>query len=139
MKAARAMSKTRKVVTQLRDVHLPFLWCCLYYALQPLFHYWIQHCYPTECRTHALALDVDLFDAAAICIPGLSRADDVTVQRLRLPPRMYGGGIRSLEHLAPAAFAATACRALSQMLDRRNARGELCTGFLPALTPLLGS
>eukprot|EP00973_Karenia_brevis_P060518 8416849-Karenia_brevis.AAC.1 len=65
MKAARAMSKTNKIVTQLRDVHLPFLWCCIYYALQPLFHDWLQHCYPTDSREHALVLDSDLFDAAA--------------------------------------------------------------------------
>eukprot|EP00973_Karenia_brevis_P076897 10679292-Karenia_brevis.AAC.1 len=52
---------------------------------------------------------------------------------------MYGGGLRSLVHLAPVAFVATACRALPRMIDGCSEAGEQRTGFLPPLMPLLGA
>eukprot|EP00973_Karenia_brevis_P033334 4598129-Karenia_brevis.AAC.1 len=41
-KVARAMSKTDQVVSQLRDM---------------LLHYWVQHCYPSDIKPHAIAMD----------------------------------------------------------------------------------
>ena len=38
-----AMSKANNIVTKLRDVHVLSLWTALQYAVQPLFHYWLQH------------------------------------------------------------------------------------------------
>eukprot|EP00973_Karenia_brevis_P063784 8866765-Karenia_brevis.AAC.1 len=52
---------------------------------------------------------------------------------------MYGGGLRSLEHLSPAAFSATICRTVPQMVDSRNERGEHRSSFLNVLVPLLGA
>eukprot|EP00973_Karenia_brevis_P058881 8198029-Karenia_brevis.AAC.1 len=138
-KTQMAMSKMNTIVNQLRDVHLPSLWTCLYYAMQPLFLYWVQHCYPRDCQEHAHVIDDALFQVAAICIPGLKIDDEITVRRLQLPARMYGGGLRSLVHLSPAAFSATVCRALPRMIDSSSIHGERNMGFLPPLTPVLGA
>lgn len=59
--------------------------------------------------------------------------------RLRLPARLYGGGVRALSDVAPAAFAATACRALPLMLTRRTESGLEVPGFLPQLAAVLGA
>jgi len=138
-KVHNAMSKANKLVNKLRDVHLPSLWTTLYYAIQPLFHYWLQHCYPTDCVEHAGQLDELHAAVASTCIPGLNVDDDITLRRLRLPSRMYGGGIRSLVDVAPAAFCATVCRDAPRMIDSVTRLGEMRRGFLPALTPLLGA
>eukprot|EP00973_Karenia_brevis_P082349 11415674-Karenia_brevis.AAC.1 len=84
-------------------------------------------------------MDGNVFKAAAACIPGLSLEDDLSVRRLRLPARLHGGGIRSLDHLAPAAFVATVCRTIPRMIDSCTMQGERRTGFLPTLLPLLGA
>ena len=55
-----------------------------------------------------------------------------------LPARMYGGGIRSLEDVAPAAFIGALCRAVPEFLDRRREDFSVQPGFLPMLAPVLG-
>ena len=126
-----ATSKATQVTDQLCDVHRQSLWTALYYALQPSFHYWLQHCYPADCAPHAARLDDVLVGVARVCIPGLCLDDDVTGRRFRLPARMYGGGIRSLEKLAPVAFAATACTTIPRLPDACSARGDVRAGCMP--------
>ena len=133
------MSKITVLVDKLRDAHLPSLWTALYYAIQPMFHHWIQHCYPDECRAQTLQMDDAIRVVAGICIPGACGEDDVTARRLRLPARLYGGGLRSLEALSPAAFVAAICRAVPRMVDSYTTEGEQRGGFMPPLTSMLGA
>ena len=65
-KAQDAMSTIDSVVGQLRDAHIPSAWTALYYALQPKFFYWSQHCYPADCQNHATRVDASILPAAAI-------------------------------------------------------------------------
>eukprot|EP00973_Karenia_brevis_P003584 497682-Karenia_brevis.AAC.1 len=58
---------------------------------------------------------------------------------MRLPPRMYGGGIRSLDLPLPAAFVATVCRTLPCMIDSYTTLGERRTGFMPHLVSVFGA
>ena len=76
-------------------------------------------------------MDAALLVAARACIPRLD--DDISTRRLRLPARMFGGGIRTLAALAPVAFAATVCGTVQRLIDRRTERGDLQLVFLPAL------
>ena len=138
-KTLKAMSKSNSIVTKLRDAHLPSVWTMLQYAIQPLFHYWLQHCYPSDCVQQARQLDDFNIAIAGICIPGVNSGRSTVARRLRLPARLYGGGIRSLVELSPAAFCATVCRAMPRMTDSFSRLGERRTGFMPCLTGLLGA
>ena len=51
---------------------------------------------------------------------------------------MFGGGLRSVVDVSPAAFLGTLCNTLPSMIDRINEEGVQMRGFLPALSPLLG-
>eukprot|EP00973_Karenia_brevis_P030447 4197624-Karenia_brevis.AAC.1 len=52
---------------------------------------------------------------------------------------MYGGGIRSLESLSPAAFVAAVSRTIPQMIDSCSTNAERRAGFLPPLVGVLGA
>ena len=140
-KAQVTVSKTDKTCDMRRDAHLPALWTSLQYALQPRFHHWVQHCYPSDALAPARLVDEALLRVARVCVPMLppEAADtDLTFQRLRLPARWYGGGVRSVATTAPAAFLGMLCRTLPKMLDSATTDGDIATGFLTCLTPLLG-
>ena len=61
------------------------------------------------------------------------------MNRLRLPQRLHGGGIRSQEHLRPAAFSAMICRTMPRMIDSMATTGESRKGFMPPLVSILGA
>ena len=61
------------------------------------------------------------------------------MRRLRLPARYYGGGMRAVADLCPAAFVGTLCRALPGMIASTSAAGDVRTGFLECLSPLVGA
>jgi hypothetical protein len=138
-KARRAMSKISIISKQLRDAHLQSLWTSIYYALQPIFHHWLQHNFPAHCRGYAQLLDTEILKATAVCIPTLELTDSLTVRRLRLPARLRGGGIRSMLDLATAAYAGAVCRCLPLLIDSFTSHGEARQGFMPALLPLFGA
>ena len=137
-KASNVMSKISIVFDKLRSTHLQSLYSVLFYALAPLFHFWIQHCYPCDCLAAATRVDSSLLAVADHCVPGLT-ADSIALRRLRLPARMYGGGIRSLVDVSHAAFVGAFCRSVPLMLDRHDVHGCLQSGFMPALAPMLGN
>ena len=132
-KARHAMSTIDSVVGQLSDLHILSAWTALYYALQPKFHFLLQHCYQRRA-----SMDASILGAAAMCILGLNVNDALTVRRLRLLARLFGGGLRSHVQFSPAAFTATACRAVPLMIDAYAEAGERRSGFIPALAALLG-
>ena len=132
------VSKRNTVSRKLRDLHLQSLYAVTLHALAPSFFYWTQHAYPDDVRPHARAVDVALAEAISTCIGPEALRDDIAVARLRLPARMYGGAIRSLEDVAPAAFLGALCRAAPALIDRRDGGFNLQTGFVPALAAVLG-
>ena len=128
-KATAVLSKIATVSTKLRDRHLQSLYCVTYYSLATSFHYWLQHCYPHETRDAARRVDTALLQTVALCISDGAVQDPLTLRRLRMPARMYGGGIREQADLAPAAFAGTIHRVLPMLADRR-CHGAAVEGFL---------
>ena len=113
------------------------MYSVLFYALAPLFHFWLQHCYPSDCLAAATRVDATLLAVVNHCVPGVTN-DEVSQRRLRLPARMFGGGIRSLVDVSHAAFVGGLCRSVPLMLDRLDGYSCLQTGFMPALAPMLG-
>ena len=136
-KSSEVLSKINTVTSKLRHRHSQSLYTALYYSLANLFHYWLQHCYPAEVLAASQRIDQALLHTASLCVHGQLLSDPFCTRRLRLPARMYGGGVRSLVELAPAAFVSTVCKALPTFLDR-VVDGTEVPGFLPQLAPLLG-
>ena len=64
--------------------------------------------------------------------------DAITARRARLPARMRGLGLRSLEEVAPAAFCACFVEAAERFLDRSTPGGGSERGFFQMLAPLFG-
>lgn len=124
---------------KLRAASLQALYCATYHGFFPLFQYWVQHCYPADVAPIAAYIDSKLVEVVSVCGGRSLLEDSLARARLRLPARMFGGGIRSLADVAPAAFVATACRALPSMLDRTTEAGTVMPGFLPQLSSLLGA
>ena len=127
------MSKINNISSKLRSRHLQSLYSVTYYCLAPLFQYWLQHCYPEDVREAATTVDAGISSVAARCISEAVRTDGLTLRRLRLPARKFGGGLRSLVDVAPAAFLGTVCKVLPHFVDRRLPNGEHQIGFLPRL------
>ena len=139
-KTDRALSKITTISSQLRDVHLQSLHCVMHYALHPLLDYWLQHSYPHHSIPQAALLDAALLaEVQHSMVRAGAAVDELTVRRLRLPARLYGCGLRERASLAPAAFVASACRALPLFLHRLDADGGELPGFLPQLGPVLGA
>ena len=137
-KVENMVSNIQTVSMKLRDRHSQALWSVAYYCLQPKLQYWAQHCTPA-----ALAAAADTFDAAMLqtvhACAGCNIPDDsFALRRLRLPARMYGGGLRAIRDLAPAAFARAICQTIPRMADALGVVGAILPGFMPCLTRALG-
>jgi hypothetical protein len=65
--------------------------------------------------------------------------DDVTLRRFRQPKRMFGGGIRSQEDVALAAWIGGLHISLPHMLDSVDESGATKPGFMNELAPVLGA
>jgi len=136
-KANQMLSKIETVVTKLRDLHTQSLYTTTLYCLNPMFQYWTQHCYPEDVANHARVVDHAVLAATTMCIGRAILDDDLALRRLRLPPRKFGGGIRTLVDTMPAAFAGTLCRVAPFFANRRDDDWNEVLGFLPALSLLL--
>ena len=137
-KAATVVSKVNTVSDVLRPLHLQALQCCTYYGLNSLFHHWVRHCLPEDVLEAACQVDSAVLRVARACHGDAVTTDPYAAARLRLPARMYGGGLRSAADVAPAAFLGALCQTIPRMLPRTSADGDVCPGFMPQLVDLLG-
>jgi len=138
-KAGEAMSKITNINLKLRSRHLQSLFAVTYYCLSPLFQYWLQHCYPEDVRAAAAVVDHGVATTAGFCISSEVCSDVFALRRLRLPARRFGGGLRSLVDVSPAAFLGGICNALPHFLDRQQLDGTQVAGFLPGLAHVMGA
>ena len=105
--AQETMSKITTVTDKLRDLHNQSLLVVTQRCLCPMFHYWLQHCYPDDARHHAVRVDTAIESAGSACLGRAVLQDEISAERLRLLARMYGGGLRRAADLVPAAFVGT--------------------------------
>ena len=125
-KAATVVSKVNTVSDVLRPLHLQALQCCTYYGLNSLFHHWVRHCLPEDVLEAACQVDSAVLRVARACHGDAVTTDPYAAARLRLPARMYGGGLRSAADVAPAAFLGALCQTIPRMLPRTSADGDVC-------------
>ena len=136
--AGDSVSKITSITEKLRDHHLQSLHAMNTMCLQPILHFWSQHCYPHLAAPAARKVDEALSATAQVCYGTAVVQDPVATKRLRLPARMYGGGLRCLADVASAAFVGNLCQAVPALIDRADAYGRVTQGFMPSLRGLLG-
>ena len=133
-------SKIEKIQLMLRPESIHALHVLNIFCLQPIFTYWTQHVYPSD--TAGLGVPsrfaVDESPAAVVdrALLGVARAthgafvdsDPIARERLHLPARANGGGLRSLVQSAPAAFAATVAKIAPKLIESKDDQGAVRRG-----------
>ena len=125
---------------RLRD-HPHALWASLYYCCQSRFDHWLRHCPPVHTRVPAGLVDDAILRAIAqMSYQGMT-GDPITLQRLRLPARFRGCGIRSRRDLAEVAYVSCFAESAEVMIDRAAVAGGPRTlrGYFPALRATFGA
>ncbi|EOD23442.1 hypothetical protein EMIHUDRAFT_239610 [Emiliania huxleyi CCMP1516] len=111
------VSYIEKTVLSLRAASPHALWAAIYYSCSAKFDFILRHLPP---------------DQTGVLV------DAITARRARLPARMRGLGLRSLEEVAPAAFCACFVEAAERFLDMSTPGGGSERGFFQMLAPLFG-
>ena len=86
----------------------------------------------------AVQIDAAILSALGTCIGEDVVQDAMALRRLRLPARMYGGGIRSVVDIAPAAFVGALCSSAPLLIDRTDENWNVKVGFLSQLSAVFG-
>ena len=142
-------SKIEKIQLMLRPESIHALHVLNIFCLQPIFTYWTQHVYPSD--TAGLGVPsrfaVDESPAAVVdrALLGVARAthgafvdsDPIARERLHLPARANGGGLRSLVQSAPAAFAATVAKIAPKLIESKDDQGAVRRGFLDGVAGMI--
>ena len=79
-----SLSKVSAISSKLQARHLQSLYAVTTYCLQPLFHFWLQHCYPEQVQTMAARLDTRFLALPDMCIGG--GASPRTRLQKKVPP-----------------------------------------------------
>ena len=64
-------------------------------------------------------------------------SDPIARERLHLPARANGGGLRSLVKSAPAAFAATVAKIAPKLIESKDDQGAVRRGFLDGVAGMI--
>ena len=130
----RIESYSQHISDQLRDASHD-AWALHHYCVAPDFDHWLRHVYPQVAVPFARRVDAAALDFVATIAeePQRWRWSSLLLRRLRLPARMHGGGLRSREELAPAAFSACFVESVEAMV---GARGSLA--YFPSLARTFG-
>ena len=109
-------------------------WSALYYCCSTRIDYWLRHLPPCFTMPHVVRVDAALREAVDQLGYAGMVGDDITHERMLLPARMRGLGLRSRLRLAPAAFTSCFVESVERFLD-----GPAGPGLFPMLQILLGS
>ncbi|KAJ8613161.1 hypothetical protein CTAYLR_007532, partial [Chrysophaeum taylorii] len=122
------VSYMSRIRTKLQNVSLHCMYSLGRYCIAPRMDYIAQHCYPTNALSALRRFDVAALSFVATALGADPRqvfdSNGIVLQRLRLPARSGGGGIRSCADLSPAAFVGTAAQALPHLVDLRDPTGN---------------
>jgi hypothetical protein len=80
--------------------------------------FWLRHCYPADVAAAALLFDDTIRRMAVVALGSDPWTDPVAAERVRLPGRKGGLGLRRAADVSGPAFLAGAVAAVSAFLDR---------------------
>ena len=108
-KVAKVREGINKTKTALQDVNHQALIAMLAQCFVPTMVYEARIIPPTKMEAHLRELDDVIARTADACIGRQVKLTGRNARRRALPRKLKGGGIRSLGHLAPAAYVGCLC------------------------------
>jgi len=127
-----ALSKQTTVTQLLQDRSPQALWTCLYYCLAPVLNHWMQRVrVQPELMLHFCnRFQTGLEEVARAALhPDIAKIPAV-VDRIRLPARHGGLGLRDQTQVRFAAYLGCLNMVLPCMVNRLEEGGTLVRGFL---------
>jgi len=103
-KAQEVASVARYYIADLEEEYPQELWTLLQYSLQHKITYWLRTCTPEETEEMAGRVDAAILEVCHAATAIRLNDEPVAKNRLRLPARLKGGGIRSMTDLRQPAF-----------------------------------
>lgn len=104
--------------------------------------YWIRHLPPQQTDTFAEGIDKGIMSVLKTCV-GVdpSSWNDIALERLRLPIRYKGCGLRQLIDRRHAQYIGAAIASLPQLIDKTDEHGNVSRGRfnLPSIVQMLGA
>ena len=111
-------SNLDKVVSRLGTLSAHALWSSVLFCIHPRIVYWLQHLPPRHTGELARGFDEMVRSAAETALRVEFPIGSLAHARLMQPVSNKGGGLRSMETLAPAAYAATVATVLPLLVER---------------------
>ncbi len=117
---AHQVQRTADAYTEdMGDEYPQELWTMLQYSLQHKVTYWLRTCTPEETEEMAATVVCILMEAVQVATCVNFDTKEMAKERLRLPARMKGGGIKSVEEKRYPAFLGAILDVLPRLIDRK--------------------
>jgi hypothetical protein len=136
---AKVRATIDNIVAKLGPRSAQGLSCLGIYCYQTLLQHHAQLIHPSILAPHLAPVDEKLLELvrAATGID-FGAEDPLTLERLRMPKSKYGGAMRELVDVSPAAWIGGLLLTLPKMIDSVDVKGVTTVGFMNSLAPLLG-
>jgi hypothetical protein len=128
-KAQQVGQVTRQYVEDLEEEYPQELWTMLQFSLQHRITYWLRTCTPEETRQMAEHVDYCIMEAVQAATGVDFDGEEAARERLRIPARMKGGGIRRATETRYPAFLGALLDVLPRCIDRTEDNGESIKGY----------
>jgi hypothetical protein len=115
------------------------LWTMLPFSLQYRVTYWLRTCTPQETEEVTATVDCCIMEAVQVVTGVNFDTKDMPKERLRLPERMKGGGLRRAMDRRYPAFLGALLDVLPRIIDRKAENGEIEVGcYSSQMTRVIG-
>ena len=137
---AREIGKvTRQYVEDIEEQYPQELWTMLQFSLHHRITYWLRTCTPKETEEMAEHVGWGIMEAVQAATGVDFDLEAAARERLRLPARMKGGGIKRAADTRRPAFLGALLDVLPRCIDKKSANGEDMPGYYAEqLTEVLG-
>ena len=122
--AKKVKSTTRRYVEDLEEKYPQKVWTMLQFSLQHRVTYWLRTCTPEETEEMAAHVDCCIMEAVQAATGVDFDTEEVARERLRLPTRMKGRGIKRTTDTRYPSFLGALLDVLPRCIDRRDENGE---------------
>jgi hypothetical protein len=127
-KAREVEQTTRQYVEDLEAKYPQELWTMLQFSLQHRITYWLRTCTPEETEEMAEHVDKCIMEAVEAATGVEFDMVRTATERLRLPARMKGGGVKSATDTRRPAILGALLDILPRYIDRKAENGEEMPG-----------
>ena len=132
-KAQEVVGMARKYIVDLEKEYPKELWTLLQYSLQHKITYWLRTCTPEETEEMAELVDVAILEVCHAATGIRFDVEPVAKDKLRLPARLKGGGIKSMADMRRHAFLGAILDILPRCIDIRGPNGEEMEGIYKSI------